>query len=404
MSNFDEIKSSILRQGIINTHAHHLNDSEAKDMNLTRLFENSYVAWCGEPIPSSSHAVDPWLAKIENRSFYVSLSRSLRQLYSMEESLTGATWDEYNRRVVQAHENPRWHLEIMQNVCGYQTVVQDSYWSPGCNNGYPEFFKPAFRINYFLWGYNQQAGDHNGHNAQVMYGRHIDDIKTYTDFMYRAIKEKKESGACALKSAIAYDRTIEIRPATSAEAQSAMGLGTSEPSAESVRKFQDYIFDTICDIAAELKMPMQIHTGLGLMLGTNPMQLQPLIARHPKTTFVLMHGGYPWLDDLCGLVHYYPNVAVDLCWVPLISPSMAVRFLHELLEICNGDKIVWGCDTWTGEESWGALLTMADVLSTVLDEKVNAGKLSKSSALRLAEGIMRNNAKLWFALFPPSRQ
>jgi predicted TIM-barrel fold metal-dependent hydrolase len=128
------------------------------------------------------------------------------------------------------------------------------------------------------------------------------------------------------------------------------------------------------------------------------MKLQSVIERHPKTTFAIMHGGYPWMDDICGLVHVYPNVVVDLCWLPLISSSAAVRFLHELLEVCNGDKIVWGCDTWTSEESWGALQTMADVLATVLDEKISAGKLSKNNALRLADGIMRDNAKLWFCL------
>ena len=151
-------------------------------------------------------------------------------------------------------------------------------------------------------------------------------------------------------------------------------------------------------MAAELKMPIQIHTGLGLMTGTNAMKLQPLIARHPDTTFVLMHGSYPWLDDICGLANVYPNVVVDLCWLPLISPSASARFLHELLEVCNGDKIVWGCDTWTSEESYCALLSMSNVLATVLNEKISSGYMSKNSAISIAEGIMRKNAKLWFCL------
>ena len=177
-----------------------------------------------------------------------------------------------------------------------------------------------------------------------------------------------------------------------------MGFGRPEPPQEAVRKFQDYVFDTLCTIAAELKMPFQIHTGLGLLIGTNPMRLQSLIARHPDTTFVLMHGGYPWLDDLCGLVHAYPNVIVDLCWLPLISPSAGRRFLHELLEVCNGDKIVWGCDTWTSEESWGALLSLADVLAPVLSEKIETGYFTVQNALSLTEGIMGKNARFWFNL------
>ena len=397
-SRFDEIKSCILNHNIINTHAHHLTDSEAVEMTLERIFKNSYVSCCGARVPSSSDMVDPWLEKVGNRSYYVSLSRALQKLYSMDEPLSGAVWDEYDRRIKKAHENNRWHLDILQKICGYQMVVQDAYWNPGDNNGHPEIFKPTFRISHFLYGYNHEGKDHNSNNAQIAYDQHIDNIKTYTDFMYRIIKEKKERGCSSLKSSIAYDRTIEIGTATSDEAQAAMGFGREQPSAATIRKFQDYVFHVICDIAAELKIPIQIHTGLGLMVGSNPMLLQSLIARHRKTTFVLMHGGYPWMDDTCGLAHAYSNVIIDLCWLPLISSSAAVRFLHELLDVCNGDKIVWGCDTWTGEESWGALLTMADVLSTVLDEKISAGKLTKNNAFRLAEGIMGNNAKLWFCL------
>jgi predicted TIM-barrel fold metal-dependent hydrolase len=395
---FEEIMSRIQNCGIVNTHAHHLTDAETKGLTIARIFQRSYVSWCGEPIPSSSATVDKWIDKVGNRSFYVSLSHALQMLYSMDKPISGATWDEYNLRIQKAHENPNRHMELLQKQCRYNAVVQDAYWEPGSNNGHPEIFKPTFRISSFLWGYNREARDHNGNNAQLTYGQNIDDIKTYTDFIFRIIKKKKEAGCSSLKSSIAYDRTIEIGAATAEEAQAAMWLGRSEPPAALIRSFQDYTFNVICEIAADLKIPVQIHTGLGLMTGANPMQLQSLIARHPKTTFVLMHGGYPWLDDICGLVHVYPNVIVDLCWLPLISPSATVRFLHELFEVCNADKIVWGCDTWTSEESWGALRSVVKVLATVLDEKVSAGYLSKNNALQLAENIMCNNAKRWFCL------
>lgn len=398
MSHFEKIRSHILSRGIINTHAHHLPDSEIVGLSLGRIFEKSYVSWCGEDIPSSAAMVDRWIEKIGNRSYFVNLSRALQKLYSMDEPLNGAVWDEYDQRIRKTHENPRWHLDILRNVCGYQVVIQDSYWNPGDNNGHPEIFEPTFRVNFFLWGFNHEARDHNGNNAQLVYGQQIDDIKGYTDFVYHAIKRKKEAGCKSLKSAIAYERPIAIETATAEEAQSAMGFGGPQPSAIAIKKFQDYIFDTICDIAAELKIPLQIHTGLGLMNGTNPMQLQPLIARHPNTVFILMHGGYPWLDDICGLVHVYPNVVIDLCWLPLISPSAGIRALHEFLEVCNSDKIVWGCDTWTSEESWGALSSMADTLATVLDEKIASGYLNTHNALHIAECIMENNARQWFCL------
>jgi len=89
-------------------------------------------------------------------------------------------------------------------------------------------------------------------------------------------------------------------------------------------------------------------------------------------------------------------VVIDLCWLPLISPSAGVRALHEILEVCNGDKIVWGCDTWTGEESYGALQSMADILARVLSEKIDSGYFNMKDALGIADGIMRDNAGQWY--------
>jgi uncharacterized Fe-S radical SAM superfamily protein PflX len=82
----------------------------------------------------------------------------------------------------------------------------------------------------------------------------------------------------------------------------------------------------------------------------------------------------------------------------MISPSAAVHAIHELLEICNSNKIVWGCDTWTSEESFGSLHSMADVLARVLDEKITAGYLNMNNVFHLADGIMGNNARQFFCL------
>ena len=37
--------------------------------------------------------------------------------------------------------------------------------------------------------------------------------------------------------------------------------------------------------------------------------------------------------------------------------------LHELIERATLDRIFWGCDTWTAEESFGALLAFRHVLA-----------------------------------------
>ena len=139
-------------------------------------------------------------------------------------------------------------------------------------------------------------------------------------------------------------------------------------------------------------MPFQIHTGMAAMNRTNAMEIRPVIERHPDTTFVLMHGSYPWTADMTGLIHYYRNVVADICYLPLLSPSVAHRVLHELIEVGNADKICWGCDTWTSEESYGSLLAIRGILLRVLSEKVADGYMDVDAAARYASGILFHNA------------
>lgn len=387
-----EFLTRIGEQPIINSHSHHLPDQFHHDLTLEKILRNSYVDWCGVPVPSfdSKTAVSAWLDAVRTRSYFVWLEKALMELYGIDEPLHSGNIEVYDQAIRSAHQDGDWHLSVLRENCGYESIILDTYWAPGEDNGHRELFKPAYRINSFFYGYNHAASDHNGHNIQVTYNRSITDIDEYVSFMEEILVERKTAGCVVLKCALAYDRGLDFGSATKAEAQRAMGQ--DDPDGINVIRFQDYIFDQVCRIAAELELPIQIHTGLGLMNRTNAMQLQPLIARHPKTTFLLMHGSYPWTSDISGLCHVYPNVWADLCWLPIISPTAARRLLHELIEVCDADRIIWGCDTWTSEESYGARLAFLDVLSRVLVERVEEGLMRQGDALRFAEQVLHSNA------------
>jgi predicted TIM-barrel fold metal-dependent hydrolase len=166
-----------------------------------------------------------------------------------------------------------------------------------------------------------------------------------------------------------------------------------------IKAFQDYLFMKICEIAAELDVPIQIHTGLGRLTRSNAYLLQPLIEAFPMTKFVLLHGSYPWIDDILGLVHVYPKrVFPDLVWLPQISTEAAVRMLSELIEVTNSHSICWRDDSWTSKETYGSLLSAQHVLATVLSNKVHQGYMSLPDAQVLVANILRDNAKRLYKL------
>ncbi len=376
---------------IVNTHSHHLPDEEHPALNLAEMFRNSYLNWCGVLVPSgeSEEEIAHWLDAVRTRSYFVWLERALMELYGIDEHLHAGSWEIFDRAVRQAHQDRDWHLKILRENCRYEAVLLDAYWSPGSHAGHPELFRPAYRVNSIFYGYDDKAVDHNDHNFQAALGVRTRDIEEYTRLIKHTLREKKQAGCSVLKCAIAYDRSLCFGKGTKEQAQKAM---LDHPEPRDIEAFQDYVFDCICETAVELGMPVQIHTGLGLMDRSGAMQLQPLIARHPQTTFWLMHGSYPWTSDIAGLVHAYPNVWADLCWLPLLSPAAAHRLMHELIDVCNADRVVWGCDTWTSEESYGARLAFLDVLSRVLAERVESGIMRENDALRYAEAVLHDNA------------
>lgn len=386
-----ELLNELKGKPIVNSHSHHLRDEEQHVLGLEGVLRNSYVNSCGAPFPAidSREAVSRWLDTVRCRSYFLWLEKALMELYGIGEPLSADNWEIFDKAIREAHQDKEWHLRILREKCGYQAVLLDTFWSPGEDNGHPELFKPAYRINSMFFGFNQEAADHNGNNIQADNGRHITDIDEYTAFCEEIIQGRKQAGCPVLKCALAYDRSLNFGVATKEQAQKAM---RASASAEDIRHFQDYLFDQICRIAAALSMPVQIHTGLGLMKGSNAMCLQPAIERNPDTTFLLMHGSYPWTADIAGLTHSYTNVWADLCWLPIISPTAARRLMHELIDVCDADRVVWGCDTWTSEESYGARLAFLDTLTHVLTERMEDGLMQESDARRYAKAVMYDNA------------
>lgn len=382
---------------VINTHSHHRKDDFFAKFSLEKIFQNSYVEWCGMPFDHTIQSKERFLNKVRYNSYYVWLERALQELYGFMGPIKPSNWDKISDLIRKANGDPGYQLGILRKHCNYEWVILDSYWKPGSDNQHPEIFAPSFRINSFLYSYSQHTFDHNKNNIMKEYGVSINDLDEYVAFMQQVIVKKKDEGCVALKSALAYDRGLDFKE-TSKEKAAMVFKRMDQSSPDDIKAFGDYIFFEICKIAAELDLPLQCHTGLGLLEKTNALQMKEVIEKNPDTKFVLFHGGYPWLEDTLALTHYFKNVYPDICWLPLISTSAAIRLVDELIEVGTSDRMYWGCDTWTSEESLGALLAARHVLATVLAAKVQDGYFSMDDAKKVAFRILYQNARELYRL------
>ena len=426
---FDELSEYALTRPKINTHCHQLPARETREFNLDKLLRNSYINWCGISWDTSTRSRSELLEKVRVNSYFIWLQKSLSQLYGIEAPLTGSNWETWDGAIQKAYQDPMHSDQIRSGKCAYKKSILDAYWDPGSDNGLPEQFIPTFRVNAFFFGYSTAAADHDGNNPYTLYPRtFITDLDEYVAWVRDCILAHKASGCAALKIPIAYDRGLDFHEVSTDQAckafsrltaaaptkqgrlenptfpvNSPAGPSTDLPtSAErgDLKTFQDYLFFQICRIAAEAGLPVQIHTGMGQGDRTNALQLQETLSKFPETRFVLLHCSYPWIEDMSYLITKYPNVYPDLSWVPLLSTQAAITLLHDLIERSTLDRICWGCDTWTPEESYGSLLALCFVLASVLTKKIADGYFQLQDAFCILDHILFDNPH---RLYEPDR-
>ncbi len=383
---------------VVSTHEHHREDAFHADLDLDKLFANSYVGWIN-PLPGPIRDRARFLDAVGHSAYFRWLERGLRHIYGVG-PITPETWDAVSEAIRQAHvSSPTWHVALMRRFGHYRRAIQDSYWAPGSAAGHPDFFAPTFRINCYVLCHHPLMTDHNGNSPWQRHDLAGLDFDAYLLLLDQVVAEQKQAGAVALKSALAYDRDLAF---TSGDRETAARVFGAHPNAVSDadrRAYQDFLLHHLCELAARHDLPFQHHTGLAKLSGSRPLNLEPTIARHPQTRFVLFHGGFPWVHEIGGLLHHYRNVYPDLTWLPLIAPTAAIRAVREWLELGNGAaNLCWGGDAWTGEESVGAALALKHVLSVALGQLVEEGSLGLEDARRIAGQVCHENAARIYGL------
>ena len=88
----------------------------------------------------------------------------------------------------------------------------------------------------------------------------------------------------------------------------------------------------------------------------------------------------------------FPNVYLDLVWLPQISREKAVLALDEMFDCVPYNKFFWGGDCAFIEESTGSLEYGKDVLAEVLANRIDRGLLTEDVAFDIVTKVLRENA------------
>ena len=381
---------------VYSDHSHHGKDDVFdRPFTLEKALSKSYVSWLWHPLDGTPARRRALLDHGRHNTFLIWFEKGLQRVHGLAEPLRVENWDAISDTMVRTYAADRdFHWQALRNH-GFERAVLDTYWNPGDDNGHPDIFTPTFRIDLFMYAHHAEAVGPESIHPWAHYGLAPRTLAELVDQMRAFIRGRWQLGkVAAFKCAEAYFRDLAFQPDDAEAAARVFGRHPGEVTREESHAFGNFIFNRCCELAAELDVPFQVHTGLAKLAGSQPMIFEPTVARHPRTRFVLFHSGYPWIHQAAGLAFTYSNVLSSLTWTATISTTAAIRALHEFLDVaCSVNNITWGDDCWCTEEAVGALLAWRHIVATVIVERLSGGLLHPGEVDNLAEKLLFRNGR-----------
>ncbi len=135
-------------------------------------------------------------------------------------------------------------------------------------------------------------------------------------------------------------------------------------------------------LAAELKMPVGVHTGLTFPGGVytccpkyrvergNPVHLDEVLARNPGLRLYLMHMGEIFHESTLAILHMYPQVYIDVAVMDWGMPREQFHAnLQALIQAGFGKRIMFGSDQMVWPELIGPAIEGIESASFLTDEQ-----------------------------------
>ncbi len=125
---------------------------------------------------------------------------------------------------------------------------------------------------------------------------------------------------------------------------------------------------------------------------SNPIRLNKLFINYPKVRFIMLHGGYPYSTVAGVIAKKFPNVYLDISWLPQISFTAAKHALDEWLDLVPMNKFTWGGDCRHVENTYSAVLLFRKLIYEILEKKIENNMLDLKTAIDIIHKIMHDNA------------
>ncbi|MEN8204355.1 MAG: amidohydrolase family protein [Bacteroidota bacterium] len=410
---------------VINTHEHQHWPEEYGDLHyrLPHLIKASYlisdVVSAGATrmdwdVVDTISLEDYWdqrgqaLDFTRSTSYYSHFIKGFRKLYDFDNLFfTESNFEDLSAQVEANYADYKTWFDKAFHKAGFELMFLDQWWKPFNTEVAEPYFALVFNINPLVMQVSSkpETGDEGPEVYQraKKEGHSIGSLDDYLSFCEQQFQKNLEKQAVCVKNSLAYARSLDFEDVSYDLARDLFARPSFDLSDQEKKKLQDFMFHWIVQKSTEHDLPIQIHTGYlagnGNQLDNGkPVKLNNLFLSYPEAKFVLFHGGYPWTGEYAAFGKMFPNVYLDLVWLPQISREEAIHALDEMFDAVPYNKFFWGGDCTFIEESTGSLEFGKEVVAEVLAKRMERGLLTQEVAEEMIRCIFRENAIRVFKL------
>ena len=425
-SSFQALKEHIDNIWVVDTHEHLTNEDDwlAADEGLVD-FSRFFVHYASvdvvsagmpqadltkmqkpeTPLDEKWALLEPYWKKAGNTAYCKAVDEAIKDLFG----LPGLNKDTYKPLAGKMREmrKPGYYHHVLKE----KARIAKSVLNTGMDRPDPEFFVPVASFDHFVMVRTRDELKNLERESETS----IHSLDDLVSALGKALEKKLEFAIAAVKSPIAYCRTLYFEHPAKPEAENAFNQiftergfyredGAHGISSGAGKALQDYMFHKLVQMCVEHNKPMQVHTGIqegngNYLAQSNPALMNDIFMKYPEARFDIFHAGYPYWEELGVLAKMFPGVHADLCWTNIISPAASRRALDEWLEVIPASKIfAFGGDYIFVEGAYAHSKFARYNVTKVLADKTDNGYFTLDEARRVADMVLRNNAKEFFKL------
>ncbi|QGR18372.1 amidohydrolase family protein [Sulfurisphaera ohwakuensis] len=216
------------------------------------------------------------------------------------------------------------------------------------------------------------------------------------EYFEETLREKIRIGYAGFKTIIAYRTGLKIS-CNESKAFEEFYSGERDWFGRKAKALRDFLVCKTLEIAKELKVPIQVHTGAGdrdIKLDLSRPSYLTDVVRKYEGKVILVHAGYPYHRETAWMSYIFPSVYLDISQFNPLAPLSTFNVMKEIFEVSPANKVLYGSDAFNIPEiAWLGVKLAKESFEELRSEFLKRDLLSEDDLEVFKERFFYKNAE-----------